>query len=212
MALLIRPGASAADILAQIYEAGLAADLGQNFDFGGRGYRVTTDTLREAMQIYNEHFPDEGMGQRVRRRFQDMMGGVVPAGGRLGRHGLQAARIGGRAAGAGIVGIGQGAAHIGAAAAAGDHTPAVVALAGAGIAAQGAGMAAGALSAAGAAVAAAADSGVWHRSPGRGGHRGDWTRVARGSSTVRRVAKEADCPGGNRTRSRTSRASSSCAC
>ena len=56
MALLIQPGASAAEILAQIYEAGLAADLGQNFNFGGRGYRVTRDTLREAMQVYNEHF------------------------------------------------------------------------------------------------------------------------------------------------------------
>ena len=74
MALLIRPGASAAEILAQLYEVGSAADQGRNFDFGGRGYRVTRDTLREAMQIYNEHFPEEGMGQRVRRRFRDMTG------------------------------------------------------------------------------------------------------------------------------------------
>ena len=153
MALLLRPDASAADILAQLYEAGSAADMGQDFNLNGTRYRVTTETLREAMRIYNEHFPGEGMGQRVRRRFRDMMGGIVPAGGRLGGYGMQAARMGGRATGAGIVGIGQGAAHIGAAAAAGNHTPAVLGLAGAAVAAQGAGAVVGGIGTAAATIA-----------------------------------------------------------
>ena len=86
-----------------------------------------------------------------------MMGGIVPAGGRLGGYGMQALRTGGRATGAGLYGLGQGAAHIGAAAAAGNHTPAVLGLAGAAVAAQGAGAVVGGIGTAAAAVAGSAE-------------------------------------------------------